>query len=222
MHDDGARASGPTFEPPAAVVRQARWLRLALAGHAALAAALWLRSHTSLHAVWAIPLVSLLSMGMSVALALLWMQWVNTCCGHLVTLGRKPSAGSLGLLWVFSQMVPFVGWLLLARVLHGLAADTDPRQLPPVTEEREQEGGFRQSSVVRVELGSVARPLFPLWAAVTGASLVILGLAWNHLTTSLLATTRSLAMITGALLAIHLVGAVSHNLGELERRLRRG
>jgi hypothetical protein len=152
----------------------------------------------------------------------LMLRWVRDCYLALGKLGLKSKLPlTPWALLVLGLCIPCVGSLVVLVVLLDLARLTNPSALPPVVEEREASGGFRDNAVQWVATGVVSRPrVWLVFGAWVGSYLVVsVGANLSRSKALPLGLSGVLSMLA-ALLAFRMVGALGSNLAELHRRSR--
>ncbi|RYE94072.1 MAG: hypothetical protein EOO75_02920 [Myxococcales bacterium] len=216
MHDDGPLTTDETRLDR--IRSRARVLRGLLGLSAALGALPLVRglAPSVIPRMTPIPGLSLL---MGLALSMAWIWWLHESRRLLDALGLPSGLGSLTRGWAFFVLVPFVWMPLLLWAVHQLSGASDPSRLPPVVEEHVRtDGGFRDDPVERVTTGRVAHPVLALWIGAWVLSLGVFPLVFTRTSPTLILVLQSVSALLSALAAWQIVGAITHNLAELQRR----
>lgn len=161
-----------------------------------------------------------LSLILSFTLALCWIAWISEGKSLVEAIGIKTPLGGVGRGWAFAILIPCLLMPVLLWAVYQLSRASDPAHLPPVVEEVEQSAGFRDNAVVRVATGSVAHPLLALWIIAWVLSLGMYPMLLRSFPISTVMVFQALTSLASTLAAWQIVGAVTHNLAELQRRAR--
>lgn len=166
-------------------------------------------------------LLSTASLVLSIVVSIAWISWLYESRLLLDDLGIRSPISGLTRAWAALIFMPCVWMPLLLWSVYHLSRASDPAQLPPVVEEHMSTGGgFRDDPVVRVTTGWIARPVLALWIGTWVLSLAGFSLLMAGTSPTAYLLLQSVTSLVSALAAWQIVGAITHNLTELQRRER--